>query len=189
MLQLITGGSASGKSAYAESQVLSRGVDKNRIYIATMKPWDEETRQRIKRHQDLRKGKGFTTIECDTGLEKLFLASKAPWAEAPWAKTVVLLECLGNLAANEQYLRGGTVTEISARIMAGIWHLQELAEDIMIVTNEVFSDGSEYEKETEAYLQLLGLLNQQIGATADLVTEVVYGIPIEIKGQLAGGRK
>lgn len=184
MLQLITGGSASGKSAYAESRVLSLGADRNRIYIATMKPWDEETRQRISRHQEMRAGKGFTTIECDTGLERLFFAP----ATSP-QKPVVLLECLSNLAANEQYLNGGTVKEISARIMAGICHLQEQAEDIMIVTNEVFSDDREYDQKTAEYLQLLGWLNQQIGAAADLVTEVVYGIPLEIKAGSAGGKK
>lgn len=184
MLQLITGGSASGKSAYAESRVLSLGADRNRIYIATMNPWDEETRQRIRRHQVMRAGKGFTTIECGTGLERVLLTP----GTAP-QKTVVLLECLSNLAANEQYLNGGTVKEISARIMAGIYHLQAQAEDIMIVTNEVFSDGREYGQETVEYLQLLGLLNQQTGAAADLITEVVYGIPLEIKAGLAGGRK
>ena len=186
MLQLITGGSASGKSAYAESRVLSLGADRNRIYIATMKPWDEETQKRIRRHQDMRAGKGFATIECDIGLEQVLLAAETA------QKTVVLLECLSNLAANEQYLNGGTVKEISTRIMAGIYHLQEQAEDIIIVTNEVFSDGREYGQETVEYLQLLGLLNQQIGAAADLVTEVVYGIPLAIcvdKGAFCGGRR
>lgn len=184
MLQLITGGSASGKSAYAESQVLSLGADQNRIYIATMKPWDEETRQRIRQHREMRAGKGFITIECDIGLERLLLA---PVTAPP--KTVVLLECLSNLAANEQYINGGTIKAISTRIMTGICHLQEQAEDIIIVTNEVFSDGREYDQETAAYRQLLGLLNQQIGGMADLVTEVVYGIPLEIKSGVAGGRQ
>lgn len=184
MLQLITGGSASGKSVYAESRVLSLGANRNRFYIATMEPGDEESRQRIRRHQERRREKGFTTIECTTGLERLFLT---PGIASP--KTVILLECLANLAANEQYQNGGTVEEISVRIMAGICHLQELAEDIMIVTNEVFSDGREYSRETAAYLQLLGLMNQQIGAAAELVTEVVYGIPLELKAGWAGGRR
>lgn len=41
MLTLVTGGSGSGKSAFAEDRVLSFGEAK-RIYIATMHPFDEE---------------------------------------------------------------------------------------------------------------------------------------------------
>ena len=44
MIILVTGGSGSGKSAFAEDQVLSFGEGK-RIYIATMFPFDEEGRK------------------------------------------------------------------------------------------------------------------------------------------------
>lgn len=50
MLTLVTGGSGSGKSAFAEDRVLSFG-DAQRIYIATMHPFDEESHKRIERHQ------------------------------------------------------------------------------------------------------------------------------------------
>ena len=39
MMILITGGSGSGKSAYAEQKILEFGA-LNRIYIATMYPFD-----------------------------------------------------------------------------------------------------------------------------------------------------
>ena len=45
MLTLVTGGSGSGKSAFAEDRVLSFG-DAQRIYIATMHPFDEESHKR-----------------------------------------------------------------------------------------------------------------------------------------------
>lgn len=63
MLTLVTGGSGSGKSAFAEDRVLSFG-DAQRIYIATMHPFDEESHKRIERHQKMRAGKGFETVEC-----------------------------------------------------------------------------------------------------------------------------
>ena len=47
MLTLVTGGSGSGKSAFAEDRVLSFG-DAQRIYIATMHPFDEESHKRIR---------------------------------------------------------------------------------------------------------------------------------------------
>ena len=52
MLTLVTGGSGSGKSAFAEDRVLSFG-DAQRIYIATMHPFDEESHKRIERHQKM----------------------------------------------------------------------------------------------------------------------------------------
>ena len=41
MITLIIGGSGSGKSEYAENMITSRSKGRC-IYIATMKPWDEE---------------------------------------------------------------------------------------------------------------------------------------------------
>ena len=48
-------------------------------------------------------------------------------------------------------------------------------------TNEVFSDSMTDNPEMEEYLKLLGKLNLRMGERADLVTEVVYGIPVERK--------
>ncbi|MGL5436739.1 MAG: bifunctional adenosylcobinamide kinase/adenosylcobinamide-phosphate guanylyltransferase [Lachnospiraceae bacterium] len=176
MIHLVTGGSASGKSAWAEQQILELDGHYNRFYIATMKPWDNETAVKIKRHQEMRHHKRFTTIECYTGLEQLQLPDSKTGEPA-----VVLLECMSNLTANERYDYGGSRSEICDRIMAGICHLQKQARHIMIVTNEVFSDGSMYSAETLEYLKLLGLVNCELGQKARRITEVVYGIPITLK--------
>ena len=69
MMILVTGGSGSGKSAFAEDCVVSFGKT-DRIYIATMYPFDEESRKRVQRHRKMRQGKGFETVECYTGLDK-----------------------------------------------------------------------------------------------------------------------
>lgn len=47
MMILVTGGSGSGKSAFAEDCVVSFGKT-DRIYIATMYPFDEESRKRVR---------------------------------------------------------------------------------------------------------------------------------------------
>ena len=62
MIYLVTGGSGSGKSAYAEEKLCSLGND-NRIYFATMEVSDKEGRKKVERHRKLREGKAFTTIE------------------------------------------------------------------------------------------------------------------------------
>ena len=66
MLSLIIGGSASGKSEYAERLVCS--LPGKRIYTATMEPFSEEGRERIARHRKLREGKGFVTVEVPRNL-------------------------------------------------------------------------------------------------------------------------
>ena len=45
MMTVVTGGSGSGKSAFAEDKIVSFGPAK-RIYIATMHPYDEESHKR-----------------------------------------------------------------------------------------------------------------------------------------------
>ena len=88
MLELVTGGSGSGKSAYAESRICeyNRQDPKPLFYIATMYPYGEETEKKIERHRMLRKGKGFETLEWYTGL-KLHLE------EESLQGSDVLLEC------------------------------------------------------------------------------------------------
>ena len=69
MMTLVTGGSGSGKSEYAERLAVAGGTP--RIYVATMIPWDDEGWRRIEKHRAMRAGKGFETVECYTGLERL----------------------------------------------------------------------------------------------------------------------
>lgn len=185
MLYIITGGSGSGKSEYAENLAVSRyqRTDKpgKLYYIATMDSRDEESCRRIERHRKLRDGKGFITVECSVKLEELTAG----------VRDVVLLEDLSNLLANEMYLEHGRMKtrddEIFCRleqiILLPVLQLEKQAGCVIIVTNEVFSDGMEYDMETGLYVHLLGMLNQRLAECADGVAEVVCGIPVWHKGQ------
>lgn len=174
MLVLITGGSGSGKSAFAEDRVLSLGEWK-RIYIATMFPFDEESHKRIARHRQMRAGKGFDTLECYTGLKDVEVAQDS----------VVLLECMSNLTANEMFQEDGAHEETVSEIMAGVRHLKDTVRHVVIVTNEIFSEAAAYEGETELYQAYLGEINRGIASMADEVVEVVYGIPVYHKHSLS----
>ena len=172
MMHLVTGASASGKSAYAEDLlVLAKSAEK--YYIATMRPWGAEGAARVKKHRAMREGKGFQTIEAFHTLDDLRLPEKGS----------LMLECMSNLLANEQFELGGTDEEILDRIQQGIQNLKEQTDDLIIVTNEIFSDGCRYDAETVRYIRLLGNLNIRMAKEADAVTEVVYGIPIRRKGE------
>ncbi|MBW4845764.1 MULTISPECIES: bifunctional adenosylcobinamide kinase/adenosylcobinamide-phosphate guanylyltransferase [unclassified Lacrimispora] len=181
MITLVIGGSGSGKSEYAESLVMSLGQGR-RIYIATMKPWDEECRRRIERHRQMRAKKQFETVECYRDLNglKLDISRKKPSA--------VLLECMSNLVSNELFglgeegeappMRGALVVE---EILTGIRKIEEEAEHFIIVTNEVFSDGDSYGQETMTYRKVLGEINRRIAEISHTVIEVVAGIPVVVK--------
>lgn len=171
MLILVTGGSGSGKSEYAEQLVLEY-QKKPYLYIATMYPFDEECHRRIARHHAMRKEKEFDTLECYTGLKK---------ADASGYGTV-LLECMSNLTANELYQKDGSGKRCVEEILLGIDRLKAQCEHLIVVSNEIFSDGIWYEKETREYQQYLGEINRQLAERADKAVEVVYSIPILYKG-------
>ena len=171
----MTGGSGSGKSAFAEQCILDCQGNK-RIYIATMYPFDEESHRRIARHRAMRAEKKFTTIERYTDLEHLTIPQGAD----------VLLECMSNLTANEIYQEGGAGDNTVKAILNGIHHLLEQAGNLVIVTNEIFSEAVSYEGETRTYQEYLGKINQELALLADEVVEVVYGIPIYHKKKKGG---
>ena len=174
---LVTGGSSSGKSAWAEKRLMAFG-DKKRIYLATMIPWDRECVERITKHRAMRAEKKFATLECPVDVAE---AGIAPGS-------AVLLECLSNLTANELYREDAKEQTDSPeeRIFEAVLKLREKAGDLVIVSAEVFSDGEEYGEETLRYRKILGNLNRRIAAAADEVTEVVCGIPHNLKECPAG---
>ena len=133
MLILVSGGSASGKSEFAEGLVTASGLE-TRAYLATMQVWDAESERRVERHRRMRAGKGFATVECPVNL----------------AGAVLPAGCAALL---------------------------------VVVTNELFSDGMDYDPETLAYLDVLARLNRAVARRADRVYEVVCGIPIAWKVQ------
>ena len=179
-LFLVTGGSGSGKSEYAERLAVEQGGQR-RLYLATMRVWDEEGRIRVERHRRQRAGKGFVTAERYTNLAD-FPDSDVPESEEREAERpvfdTILLECMSNLAANEFYEKEEGADR---RILTGVNHLRRICRNLIIVTNEIFSDGLQYDPETRRYLKLLGTVNCCLGRQADEVTEVVYGIPVRIK--------
>ena len=170
MLTLVSGGAASGKSEYAEDLILHSAA-RPLVYLATMEVWDEEDRRRVDRHRALRKDKGFETVEAS---RRLF-ETRVPRDSA------VLLECISNICVNECFGPEGPEAAYD-RIWRGIVHLQQQCRDLVIVTNDLFSDGAVYTPESEEYRRILARLNRSIAARADQVWEVCCGIPILWKG-------
>lgn len=211
MLHIVIGGSGSGKSEFAEMFAEMLGIE-NKIYVATMFPYDdEETKSRIMKHRKKRAGKGFVTIEQPLRLNEIQVNKDS----------VVLLECMSNLLANEMFLDEGRIKlcqEKKNHVMAAsgeaglnyddglkscmedtgetfnclahryiigpVLDLANHVKELIIVTNEVFSDGNKYDYMTEEYVRLLGCINRKLAENADTVVEVVCGIPVVGKGEL-----
>lgn len=208
MLHIVYGGSASGKSSYAESFAMSLQGDGRLLYIATMYPYkwntteiDPETMQRIERHRAMRADKGFDTVECYRHVEHIVAKGQ----------DVLLLECMSNLLANEMYLEpdaddgglaepmsevekagvdgnvGSDVAEmmspVSKKIVQALIDLSTRVQDVVIVTNDVFSDGGNltYDESTREYVKNLAEINCALAREAATVTEIVCGIPVIVK--------
>ena len=194
MITLVTGGSGSGKSAYAESLLSScEGI---RYYIATMQIYDAEGEKKVERHRKLRAGKGFLTIESPINVGKIQFACAGEAEQAQYRQEVerkvqgssekksALLECMSNLTANEMFTKDGMKSEeeVVEKIVSEIQTLSQKLDNLVIVTNNVFEDGVIYDAGTMEYLRALGRINAALARLADRVAEVVVGIPVELKG-------
>lgn len=189
MVLLVTGGSASGKSEYAENRALrlANAEQRQLVYLATMMPFGEDAEKRIERHRQLRAGKGFETVERYTDIEGLCLgeSSEAETFRQKVKGAVVMLECMSNLTANEMFSDSNSEVDAAAvknRILKGIDALAETAEHVVIVSINVFDEGmQQYDAWTQAYIGCLGELNQALTAKSDEAVEVIYSIPVPYK--------
>ena len=173
MMILLTGGSACGKSTYAEEICMEGPSPK--YYLAAMQPYGEEGQKKVERHRILRAGKGFETIERYTGYGALQLPKKGGTA---------LLECICNLTANEMFDESGRQSDPYERVIQGVENLRSQCGLLVVVTNDVGSDGIRYEEGTDAYIRVLGKINAAFASRVDTVIEMVAGIPILLKGTL-----
>ena len=173
---LITGGSRSGKSAFAEKT--AEALPGPRTYIATCPPIDPEMEERIRKHREARRGKGWETIE-----ETVDLAGAVRRAGAC---RVLLVDCLTlwiNNLLYEAEKRGEIFTEEAA-----VGRCRELTDScgafggtVIFVTNELGMGIVPDSETARRFRDIAGRCNQEIAAAADTVTLVVSGIPFHLK--------
>ncbi|MGN1318985.1 MAG: bifunctional adenosylcobinamide kinase/adenosylcobinamide-phosphate guanylyltransferase [Lachnospirales bacterium] len=162
MVELVIGGSGSGKSEYGENLALSFG--KKIYYIATMYPKGEEAKRRIKRHKKLREGKNFNVIECYRDIDKIKVSD------------TVIIECISNLLNNEYFGHNPKNGEYIVNCIKKI-----KCDNLIIISNNIFDDGKIYDDFTINYMKELSFINRELAKFSDKVTEVVCGIALEVK--------
>ncbi len=187
MFYFISGGVRSGKSTFAEKLALSHSEATGIVhYVATSIVYDEEMNKRVKRHQEMRKSHPacFITHERPVHIEGII--------EQFEKGDVVLIDCLTTLLSNELFQgweRGEENwkdeqkrREINERLMQTFQTLQNNEVIVILVSNELVNDYLPKDASTFYYLQMLGMLHQQIVSLSDYAILVEGGIPIYKKG-------
>jgi adenosylcobinamide kinase / adenosylcobinamide-phosphate guanylyltransferase len=184
--ELILGGQKSGKTKRAESLAaawLAQSPGHRAVYIATAQAWDEEMQERIARHRRERAERvpGMTTVEEPLELARAIGASGRP-------DTLVVVDCLTLwltarlMPADPDFKpnRAPGRTDIApAAIISGA--IEACAGPLVLVSNEIGLGVIPMGRDTRAFVDSLGALNQAAAAACRRVTLMAAGLPMTLK--------
>lgn len=168
-LSLILGGAASGKSSWAEGLVMVSG--RPRVYLATAQIFDDEMHTKVTQHKRQR-GPDWRTIESPLDLGPALGTAKDD--------EVVLLDCATMWLSNHLLAESDLATaeqDLFAALMA-------CHAPIVVVSNEVGLSVVPENALARRFRDAQGGLNQRLAARADLVVNVIAGLPQLLKGKL-----
>ena len=163
---LITGGQRSGKSRHAEELALS--LAENPVYVATAHVWDEEFRERVRRHQE-RRGPQWTNIEEEKYLSRHDLTGR-----------VAVIDCV-TLWLTNFFFESQDVDKTLQTVKEEFDRFTEKDATYIFVTNEIGSGGVSVDAVQRHFTDLQGWMNQYIATRADQVILLISGIPIRVK--------
>ncbi|MDU6978125.1 MAG: bifunctional adenosylcobinamide kinase/adenosylcobinamide-phosphate guanylyltransferase [Veillonella sp.] len=180
---LCSGGARSGKSEFAEQLALS--LKGRKAYVATGQAFDDEMKDRIKKHQ-LRRGKEWITFEIPLYLHK-------NWEQIKNVSDVILIDCLTMFTSNHVFAHGDINTqEDSNRIESIILEelrllLQEINNSndktVIFVTNEIGLGIVPENKLARYFRDMTGRVNREVASAANKMYLTISGVTIELKSQ------
>lgn len=180
---LCSGGARSGKSEFAEQLALS--LKGRKAYVATGQAFDDEMKDRIKKHQ-LRRGKEWITFEIPLYLHK-------NWEQIKNVSDVILIDCLTMFTSNHVFAYGDINTqEDSNRIESIILEelrllLQEINNSndktVIFVTNEIGLGIVPENKLARYFRDITGRVNREVASAANKMYLTISGVTIELKSQ------
>lgn len=192
--EFILGGQRSGKSRRAEMlarQWLAQASNHRAVLIATGQPCDDEMAARIARHRADRAERvpGMTTVE-----EPLALAEALAQSSQP--DTLVVVDCLTlwltNLLMPAEAPKAPPGSDYeSKRLLAHYPYdylamlliaIDKMTGPVIFVGNEIGLGVVPMGRETRAFVDDLGRLNQDVAAACRRVTLMVAGLPLYLKG-------
>ncbi|MCM1144625.1 MAG: bifunctional adenosylcobinamide kinase/adenosylcobinamide-phosphate guanylyltransferase [Blautia sp.] len=71
--------------------------------------------------------------------------------------------------------------QVTEKIVRDVALLKEKTTHLVVVSNNVFEDGVNYDAATMAYMRAMGRVNHELAVLTDWVIEVVAGIPLVVK--------
>ena len=163
---LITGGQRSGKSRQAEQMALS--LASNPVYVATAHIWDDEFRERVRKHQE-RRGPQWTNIEEEKYLSIHDLTER-----------VVVIDCV-TLWLTNFFFETSDVDQTLEAVKQEFDRFTSHDATYIFVTNEIGSGGVSENAIQRKFTDLEGWMNQYIASKADEVILMVSGIAVKIK--------
>ena len=180
---LCSGGARSGKSEFAEQLALS--LKGRKAYVATGQAFDDEMKDRIKKHQ-LRRGKEWITFEIPLYLHK-------NWEQIKNVSDVILIDCLTMFTSNHVFAHGDINTqEDFNRIESIILEelrllLQEINNSndktVIFVTNEIGLGIVPENKLARYFRDITGRVNRDVASAANKMYLTISGVTIELKSQ------
>jgi adenosylcobinamide kinase/adenosylcobinamide-phosphate guanylyltransferase len=168
-LTLVLGGAASGKSAFAEGLVTETG--QVRIYLATAEAHDTEMVKKLELHRK-RRGPDWRTVEAPRDL--------GPALSGATPSEVVLLDCATMWLSNH-LLDESDLEQAETALMEALAHC---AAPVVVVSGEVGLSVVPENALARRFQTAQGRLNQTLAARANLVVQVIAGLPQILKGQL-----
>lgn len=172
---LVTGGSRSGKSRFAEEYVAALGG--RAAYIATAQVLDGEMADRVALHR-ARRPSGWQTFEAPYRADEVLARTGAD---------AVLFDCLTLYVSNLLLAPDAPAAPrerselVSGRIGALVGAARASEATVVFVTNEVGAGIVPDNALAREFRDLAGLANQQVAAAAAEVYLVVSGIAVDIK--------
>lgn len=166
MKYLIIGGSKSGKSEIGEKISLYLNSEKV-IYVATMKPYDNEDKERIKKHIQKRIGLNYETLEVQRNLHKIVNNISK--------EDTVLIDSITSLLTNEMFCSRKIIEKPSINILNGLEQILFKARNTIIVSDYIFNDAIQYDEVTKNYQKELAIINRRLAEICDNVIECSFG--------------
>lgn len=174
----ISGGCKTGKSSYAERIAVALHERRGGCplyYVATMLPKDGEDAARIERHRKSRAGLGFQTVEMPQDIVKLKSICDL--------QGVYLLDSVTAFLSNEMFpLRGGVAADAGEKTGCELMDIISAVQDIVIVSDYIYSDAVLYAELTECFRKNLAYLDRLCASACDAVIEVCSLSPVIYKG-------